>query len=962
MDLIDSIDIVPNKVTYLPDTQTDEPDTSTKEPSSSTEKISTENIFNKLSSIRQRIAATRTIDSDEDEEGSEENVGEDGTTQPVEAPKKSVLLPQLDIDLSDIEQESPSIEDRARVIAQQKMARRKLEERDALQNDISNVTLTDEEQDEIITTKPQTQGIAEVQKFLDDQKKHNFFDNIQSQRKSTKKFSNKSFVNDFEDEEMEDSGSFEPLVSDKENVVSSPITSPMKSPTKTQNPIDLYKRNLKGQEIDLDEIAVPKMTKDQEILVKQRFLKKIPLKQNPHNKKLFRELFERNIHQINSDPRRKIQLDEDEDEEIMENLLEKEIERSRRIRKQEKLREKAALALLKQKNMEKNELNDEEWAESDFDLSGEDDNDLVDDEAGEEEGGSDDENEDEGDRSDKDIESEDEEGISIKTNQKPTKIIDSEEDEDEEIDAISNSQGAKDVSFRDSQLFQNLKPHEESKDEEDDSYYQPSQLKSFHLSQKSQMTQDSLTQVIKLTQTINVTDETQVDATQVDKTHADMTQADKLTQVDETQADNTQADKLTQVDATQAGKTQVNLANDTLQVNPNTQLESTQNEILRLSQAVSSTQEDEITPESVNEGRMSIQSNRLNDIEEDEDEDEIIQQRIREYEEKIRKKELKLLKRRKEMERKGYKNIIEGEAEESEDEWAGIGGVEGEEEDRANSEDERMIDNNFNIDLNDEEIRKKFMEQYQIKDKKELEKLIDDIKNHKLIKKVGNGMNLELSDEEDEILMNYRKQKLKEQKQRLKQLNKSMKNVKSEKAQAFFESIKEDLTKSVVRIDEEEEEEEAEASNTIEETFIRNKLSFLSESFNQYEFEQRKSNLQHDVESDEDDLHTLKMKSFNNLRKRPIEEVEIETDDDQVNTNTQSDDIDFSDEDLLPKKKPSMIQSFRSAASSAINSFSGVTVSKQYKTASGSKSSIMFMSKKKPSKTSKLQKFRKIKP
>lgn len=73
------------------------------------------------------------------------------------------------------------------------------------------------------------------------------------------------------------------------------------------------------------------------------------------------------------------------------------------------------------------------------------------------------------------------------------------------------------------------------------------------------------------------------------------------------------------------------------------------------------------------------------------------------------------------MERRGLKNIIEGEAEESEDEWKGLGGVDGEVSDVANSEDERMIDNNFNIDLKNEEIRKKFMEDYQIKDQKELE-------------------------------------------------------------------------------------------------------------------------------------------------------------------------------------------------------------------------------------------------
>ena len=110
--------------------------------------------------------------------------------------------------------------------------------------------------------------------------------------------------------------------------------------------------------------------------------------------------------------------------------------------------------------------------------------------------------------------------------------------------------------------------------------------------------------------------------------------------------------------------------------------------------------------------------------------------------------------------------MFDGEAEESEDEWKGLGGIDGEFSDVANSEDEKMIDNNFNIDLQDDEIRKKFMEEYQIKDQQELEKLLDDIKNHKLIKRVGqnnNGFDIELSDEEDQLLAAYRKQKLIEQ-------------------------------------------------------------------------------------------------------------------------------------------------------------------------------------------------------
>lgn len=98
-----------------------------------------------------------------------------------------------------------------------------------------------------------------------------------------------------------------------------------------------------------------------------------------------------------------------------------------------------------------------------------------------------------------------------------------------------------------------------------------------------------------------------------------------------------------------------------------------------------------------------------------------------------------------------------------------------------------MIDNDFNIDLKNDDLRRKFMEEYQIKDQKELEKLLDDIKNHRLTKRVnGNGFDIELSDEEDELLTAYRKQKLKEQRARLTENKKLNALAKNEKSKAFL--------------------------------------------------------------------------------------------------------------------------------------------------------------------------------
>ena len=80
------------------------------------------------------------------------------------------------------------------------------------------------------------------------------------------------------------------------------------------------------------------------------------------------------------------------------------------------------------------------------------------------------------------------------------------------------------------------------------------------------------------------------------------------------------------------------------------------------------------------------------------------------------------------------------------------------------------------------------MEEYQIKDQKELEKLLDDIKNHRLIKRTGinsNGLDIEISDEEDQLLEAYRKQKFMEQQQRLLQ-NKKLFELYKMKNQKLF--------------------------------------------------------------------------------------------------------------------------------------------------------------------------------
>lgn len=430
----------------------------------------------------------------------------------------------------------------------------------------------------------------------------------------------------------------------------------------------------------------------------------------------------------------------------------------------------------------------------------------------------------------------------------------------------------------------------------------------------------------------------------------------------------------------------------------------------QLEEALHMDEEDEDISVLIRKGREFIKQNAFGNEETIAEEEEVgevpeetpeeIQARIKMFENKIRRKELKERRRRKEFERKGLKNIVEGEAQESEDEWKGIGGLDYDLSDQADSEDEKMIDNDLNIDLNDEEIRKKFMEQYQIKDRKELEKLIDDIKNHKLSKRVGNknSLDIELSDEEDELLLAWKRQIVKEQKARLAQ-NKNLKKIaKNEKAQAFLDLVQDDYKPTIVLDDEasdsddnescskspfedsnitdkDEDVEEVEEDKIkiptrkrptlkLKESFVKKSLSFLARDNDEstYRRNQTISRLQHDFDSSDEeveDISSLKKKCLSNLQSRSIsEDTRTEPQLKRSFADSQATEGDFDDDDddddlLRILKKPSCIQSFKllNEQQSAVTSFSGVTVSKQYKVASGSKASITYMSKNPQTKT-----------
>ncbi|RLV92532.1 Mediator of replication checkpoint protein 1 [Spathaspora sp. JA1] len=720
-------------------------------------------------------------------------------------------------------------------------------------------------------------------------------------------------------------------VTESTPLTSSPPSSAIPTSTQLKNPLELYAQKLRKelptekQTISLDSDSdietntyaqkvpsqpIPELSKDQKLEIKQKFMKRNPTSRTPKNsnstKGLLKTLQARNITQLKqqrlSDPSKSIIEELDKDEEEMTSLLEREIQRAKNIRRKEKMQERAKLALIgKALGVVEDDLDGSDGKEVE-------ESDVPDSDYGDEE----EEDDEQDEESDNEQQEKQPQARSDDSYMFGGEESDKQSDEEEKI---TTGQGD-DFNFNDSVLFQDSEPRRDVTSDEEENYdVVKRQVPNFKdlPTQGTQPTQKDATQVA-----------TQKDATQV------ATQAD-TTEIDPTQV-NTQPVDSKHFDETQ----KISILAPTQVITPKVD-------------DIFTDDEDDITPSTVSKGRNAV---RNNVIEEDEEENqENIQEQIKIFQEKIRKQELKQRKRRKEYERKGLNKIVEGEAQESEDEWQGIGGADGEISDQANSEDERMIDNNFNIDLNDEEIRKKFMEDYHIKDQQELEKLLDDIKNHRLTKRInGNGFDIDLSDEEDQLLAAYRRQKLQEQQSRLLSNKKLVELEKNERSRAFFESIKE--RESVIKIDDDEEEETGEGKK-IDEAFVQRQLSFLNKNNQDDDYVelQRISNIQYGYEEEDiEDIQALKTKSLNNLtvsstssNKREIEQL------------TDADNTD--DDEFMPAfKKPSIIKSFKSfqqaneTTSFGKSSFSGVTISKQYKSVSGMKGSITFMQKDKAKK------------
>lgn len=824
----------------------------------------------------------------------------------------------------------------------------------------------------------------------------------------------------------------------------------------------------KRMEIHDELKKIPQLSKEDKLSIKQKFSKKkmsvktpvfaslprllrkiMSLEKNPNSTSFLGHLRKANINQLVSnkhmDPDHEILEELEKDEELMGTLLEREMEKVRNIRRKEKLRERAALALAGKGNTEgiadtenydQENDTDDEVPDSDMDSDHSSNYDSVDESNKEGEEQQQEEDEDEKyaqinsdnlskakRRARRTVVSDDEDDGAKNIDEESQRkrnddsymfgVVDQRDNEDglgvdnedfittvntQKLRAVFGSGASLTQAFENGTQLLNKKCNTENifdnlrKDESG------VELQNMHEHGLEDIINENyeLFKNLKPREAI-VHTESQIseDINKSSILHTELPSFQDIIESDiqKTQPDSisTQADNPSQFDAS----TQIDNATQIIHGN----IEPANKSLIETS--VDKEDDDEnINPSALRTGRKLIRKNAtLNNIMEDDEQSEdekspeYIQQQIKLYEDKIRRKELKSRKKQKELERMGMKNIVEGEAEESEDEWHGLGGVDGDlSDDQANSEDEKMIDNDFNIDLKNDDLRRKFMEEYQIKDQKELEKLLDDIKNHRLTKRVnGNGFDIELSDEEDELLTAYRKQKLKEQRARLMENKKLNALAKNEKSKAFFESIQDSTM--IVNLDddepveesqsqagaknpfrssdkenksdkesdeediEEKEEEPKKKTIRVEESFVQKQLSFLMKSGkDDYEYEQKKSNRQHGFDSSDDeidDLQALKSKSLSNLHsgKRSESPTGI---DEQLNKRAHEDSDTDVDEEFMPNiKKPSTIKSFRlSSSKQGIQvkdgkQFSGVTISKQYKTASGSKASITYLSKNK---------------
>ena len=188
--------------------------------------------------------------------------------------------------------------------------------------------------------------------------------------------------------------------------------------------------------------------------------------------------------------------------------------------------------------------------------------------------------------------------------------------------------------------------------------------------------------------------------------------------------------------------------------------------------------DDDDDDEKIKKGRKSKVKDRSENnssLEEEAEEEETEEMRLERVEmiKLAKKKERELRRQReKEFKSKGLGQIMENEAVESDDEYHGAGGAEGDISDEENSEDEKLIDDGSNVEIDENEMRRIQLEKDLKEDQEQVSKTYKDIKTHKLAERRAKdgvyAVDLSDDDEADENDQLYRwrefikKRKLKE--------------------------------------------------------------------------------------------------------------------------------------------------------------------------------------------------------
>lgn len=352
--------------------------------------------------------------------------------------------------------------------------------------------------------------------------------------------------------------------------------------------------------------------------------------------------------------------------------------------------------------------------------------------------------------------------------------------------------------------------------------------------------------------------------------------------------------------------------------------------------------DEQLTVGEINNKELSSEEEEEIETDNQADDEEQYKERVKAHLAKQREQERDKQKRLKELKKSGATDIFELEAEESEDEWHGVGGIDGEASDEYDSEVEKMLDDYTRQDMNIDDIRTKLMAENKEMDEKMVNRILNDVKNGGFRKRSRARMDLEFSDEEDDDLRAYHNKKRDlMKKKRLEMVNDKL--LKNSKNKAFFTSMVDDIleTKNPFAFEKEDDKPQLKASQdttesttkfVLSEEFVRESLSFINKNKeDEYETVQMLAEEQHE----KFDFNSLKQNSV-------IKTV-------HMLPNSQQTDLDDDDEgDIIGNSfnRKSLVETFGSKNSIDDKFKEGsktVKVTNAYKTVGSMKASITYL-------------------